>query len=70
MKNIFYTIAILLISQIMHCQNFDFLKNSDTLYIAFKGKKSEKKLDIQTRITPNNFNEKSFQFNLKKRKLF
>ena len=53
----------------MHCQNFDFLKNSDTLYIAFKGKKSEKKLDIQTRITPNNFNEKSFQFNLKKKEI-
>lgn len=66
MKNIFYTIVILLFSKTIYGQDINYLKKYDTLYIKFKGKKCEKKYDKQTRITPSNFNEKSFQFKIKK----
>lgn len=66
MKNILFTIIIFLFSKAIYSQNLHFLRESDTLYIKFKGKKSEKKYDKQTRVTPNNFNEKSFQFKIKK----
>lgn len=66
MKNIFFTIVIFLFSITVNCQNIEYLKKSDTLYIKFKGTKYEKKYDKQTRITPSNFNEKTFQFELKK----
>lgn len=40
----------------------------DTLYIAFKGKKSEKKQNIQSRTASNDFTEKAFQFKLECKK--
>lgn len=68
MKRIFYTYAILLVTNLLLAQNLDHFEKSDTLYIPFKGKCSEKKYDIQTRSEVNDFSEKAFQFNMKKSK--
>jgi hypothetical protein len=69
MKNVLYIIAILVIPITGYCQEFEFLKKTDTIYLEFKGKEKEKKYNIQTSLIPNNFNEKAFVLSLKNKKL-
>jgi hypothetical protein len=68
MKNILCTIVILFTSITVYSQDLEFLKKMDTIYLEFKGKKNEKKYSIQTRLKPNNFDEKAFILNLKNNK--
>lgn len=65
MKSILYTIAIIFTSTTIYSQDSESLKKIDTIYIKFKGIKNEKKHNIQTHITPNNFDEKAFVIKLK-----
>ncbi|OAB31288.1 hypothetical protein FBFR_00145 [Flavobacterium fryxellicola] len=46
----------------MFSQNYNSLIESDTIYIEFKGKNNEKKYSIDTRIQPNNFDERAYNF--------
>lgn len=62
MKNFLFTITFYLISISIHSQNYNSLKESDTIYIIFKGKNNEKKYSIDTRIQPNNFDERAYNF--------
>lgn len=57
-------IIFFLISNFAFCQKVEDIKKLDTIYIVYHGKKNEKKHDIQTRITPTDFKEKSFAFSL------
>ncbi|MBL0738942.1 hypothetical protein JI750_18755 [Flavobacterium sp. GN10] len=63
MRNIFFIILFLSFST--YSQNYDYLKKLDTIYVKFKEGKTEKKFDVETRITANNFGEKIFQFYIK-----
>ncbi|MXO06071.1 hypothetical protein [Flavobacterium sp. HBTb2-11-1] len=65
MKNIFYLIMAFIISLNVFSQNLEYLKKLDTIYIPYYGKENEKKHNIQTRINPTDFKEKSFNFQLK-----
>ena len=62
MKNFLITITFYLISISMHSQNYNSLKESDTIYIEFKGKINEKKYAIDTRVQPTNFDERAYNF--------
>ncbi|WP_374174206.1 hypothetical protein [Flavobacterium tructae] len=62
MKNIIYSFFAFLTTLIFYSQDFNYLKNADTLYIEFKGNKNEKKYSIQTRVQPNNFDERAYNF--------
>ena len=54
-----------IISLNVFSQNLEYLKKLDTIYIPYYGKENEKKHNIQTRINPTDFKEKSFNFQLK-----
>ena len=41
MKNVLYIIAILVIPITGYCQEFEFLKKTDTIYLEFKGKEKQ-----------------------------
>lgn len=64
MKHILIIIIAHFSTITFYSQNFENLKKLDTIYIPYHGKKNEKKHDIQTRITPTNFKEKSYTFDL------
>ncbi|MEL1255383.1 hypothetical protein AAEO57_16450 [Flavobacterium sp. DGU38] len=64
MKNVIYLIILFIISTNVFGQDFEYLKKLDTIYIPYHGKANEKKNDIQTRIIPTDFKEKSFAFTL------
>ncbi|TDD78442.1 hypothetical protein [Flavobacterium caseinilyticum] len=57
-----YLLLLLLFSIKVFSQNYNSLKESDTIYIEFKGKNNEKKHSIDTRIQPNNFDERAYNF--------
>ncbi|AOC95372.1 hypothetical protein BB050_02258 [Flavobacterium anhuiense] len=63
MKN--FSFIILFFSFSIYSQDIDSLKKLDTIYIPYHGKENEKKHNIQTRIIPTDFREKSFNFQLK-----
>ncbi|RKR04687.1 hypothetical protein C8C83_4020 [Flavobacterium sp. 90] len=60
----FINIAIFIISTTIYSQDLEYLKKLDTIYIPYYGKANEKKYDIQTRIIPTNFKERSYTFKL------
>ena len=62
MRTIIYIIAIFFTSLNIYCQDFEYLKKTDTIYIEFKNNKNEKKYFIQTRIQPTNFDERAYDF--------
>jgi hypothetical protein len=57
-----YLLLLLLFSIKLFSQNYNSLKESDTIYIEFKGKINERKYSIDTRIKPNNFDERAYNF--------
>lgn len=65
MKSFFYTIALYFISLSIYCQDYEYLKKTDTIYIEFNGNKNEKKYSIQTRMQPTNFDERAYHFFVK-----
>lgn len=62
MKNILFTTTLYFLSISIHSQNYDSLKESDTIYIEFKGKINERKYSIDTSFKPNNFDERAYSF--------
>ncbi|CAH0337141.1 hypothetical protein FVB9288_02885 [Flavobacterium sp. CECT 9288] len=57
-----YLLLLLLFSIKLFSQNYNSIKESDTIYIEFKGKINERKYSIDTRIKPNNFDERAYNF--------